>query len=460
MDTEEVLDYVMATPYNTNRAVLRGMLRNMDGGGSSGLMNLVDGTAEGSVRGISTAEDDQSYQIGINAIAVGEGTKAKGKNSFAEGTVTLAQGIDSHAEGKGSSSNIIYCNNMTGLPGAIGDESHVEGIYCLAYHAGGHAEGNRSLAYYSYTHAEGNTTVAYGECSHAEGYDNISYGYAAHAEGQETRAGRNINATSSVNFGQHAEGQQTQALGEASHAEGIYTIASGMSSHAEGQGHYQAIKYTTQLGSAAAAILPGVKSPYSHVEGYQTLTNENTTAVHAEGYQTIAGMINGGGQPGDHAEGYATYASGGASHAEGDATKALGVHSHAEGSGTTASSSQSHAEGSGTTASGAISHAEGNNTTASGSVSHAEGDSTIAAGNCQHVFGKFNIEETRQSTSDPWVYVEIVGNGTKDSARSNARTLDWRGNEELAGSLTLGKGTADEVTITAAQLKQLINMLS
>ena len=60
-------------------------------------------------------------------------------------------------------------------------------------------------------------------------------------------------------------------------------------------------------------------------------------------------------------------------------------------------------------------------------------------------------------------YVEIVGNGTMSGtteSRSNARTLDWSGNEALAGSLTLGKGTADEVTVTAAQLKQLIAMLS
>lgn len=58
------------------------------------------------------------------------------------------------------------------------------------------------------------------------------------------------------------------------------------------------------------------------------------------------------------------------------------------------------------------------------------------------------------------VYAEICGNGTADNARSNARTLDWSGNEALAGSLTLGKGTADETTITAAQLAQLLALLS
>lgn len=57
------------------------------------------------------------------------------------------------------------------------------------------------------------------------------------------------------------------------------------------------------------------------------------------------------------------------------------------------------------------------------------------------------------------MYAEIVGNG--DSAtRSNARALDWDGNESLAGSITLGKGTSDEVTLTAAQLKQLLALLT
>jgi hypothetical protein len=43
--------------------------------------------------------------------------------------------------------------------------------------------------------------------------------------------------------------------------------------------------------------------------------------------------------------------------------------------------------------------------------------------------------------------------------RSNARTLDWQGNESISGSLTLGKGTADEVSISAAQLAQLLALL-
>ena len=79
----------------------------------------------------------------------------------------------------------------------------------------------------------------------------------------------------------------------------------------------------------------------------------------------------------------------------------------------------------------------------------------------QFAFGQYNVEDpSRISQYEKGNYVEIVGNGTADNARSNARTLDWSGNEALAGSLTLGKGTADEVTITAAQLTALLALLS
>lgn len=142
------------------------------------------------------------------------------------------------------------------------------------------------------------------------------------------------------------------------------------------------------------------------------------------------------------AEGQNTIATGIGSHAEGTYTKALGGHSHAEGEHTTAATGYSHAEGSYTTTTGLSAHAEGLNTTASGNSSHAEGTNTIAAGSSQHAFGKYNIEDANDT------YAEIVGNGTNSNNRSNARTLDWQGNEAISGSLTVGKGSASEATLT------------
>lgn len=161
-----------------------------------------------------------------------------------------------------------------------------------------------------------------------------------------------------------------------------------------------------------------------------------------------------------HSEGDHTTASGVASHAEGYETSAGDVASHAEGHATNASV-YSHAEGDRTTASGVASHAEGVNTLASGNQSHAEGYYTIAKNSTQHVFGAFNIQDPSSANiGTHGTYIEIVGNGTASMYRSNARTLDWDGNERLKGSLTLGAGLSDEVTITAAQLKQLLALLN
>ena len=156
-----------------------------------------------------------------------------------------------------------------------------------------------------------------------------------------------------------------------------------------------------------------------------------------------------------HAEGSMTEASGQLTHAEGGGSKATGICSHAEGGGTLASGRQSHSEGYYTTASGDNSHAEGRSAISSGVYSHAEGLVTIANHRSQHVFGEYNAEDSSISdASKRGDYIEIVGNGN-NNARSNARTLDWNGNEKLAGSLTLGMDTQDEISISASELKEL-----
>lgn len=85
---------------------------------------------------------------------------------------------------------------------------------------------------------------------------------------------------------------------------------------------------------------------------------------------------------------------------------------------------------------GLYSTAEGYNSEASGSGSHAEGDNTIANHNSQHVFGTYNLADpSGELPTAKGNYVEIVGNGANTNSRSNARTLDWSGNEVLAGGL-------------------------
>ena len=160
---------------------------------------------------------------------------------------------------------------------------------------------------------------------------------------------------------------------------------------------------------------------------------------HAEGYDTTASGSYA------HAEGAGGTASSAFSHVEGGNGHATAAYSHAEGDGTTASGTRSHSEGFTTTASGANSHAEGRNTKASGESSHAEGYYTTASHKAQHVFGEYNVlDPSTNESTNRGTYVEIVGKGTANGARSNARTLDWSGNEVLAGKLTVGAApTAD-----------------
>ena len=202
-----------------------------------------------------------------------------------------------------------------------------------------------------------------------------------------------------VGYKSFAFGYDTEASGNYSHAEGSLTTASGNYSHAEG--------------SHATAI------------------EENS---HAEGYWSTASGEN------SHAEGGRATASGKNSHAEGSGT-ASGENSHAEGLGATASGNYSHAEVSGT-ASGNYSHAEGLNTTASGNISHAEGLGATASNYASHASGKYNKTMTGGGAGSTQVGdVFVIGNGTSDTARSNALRVTYKG--DIYGTKAFQSSGAD-----------------
>lgn len=123
----------------------------------------------------------------------------------------------------------------------------------------------------------------------------------------------------------------------------------------------------------------------------------------------------------------------------GASNTASGYCSQALGNTVSATNNNCHAEGYQTLANMYCAHAEGWETTASGQSSHAEGEGTIANHRNQHVFGMFNIADPSTQPGDAnGTYIEIVGKGGGSASRSNARTLDWGGNEWLASSLTVG----------------------
>lgn len=290
--------------------------------------------------------------------------------------------------------------------GTMGGYSQAEGYNVTASAAYTHAEGANSVASGSYAHAEGDTSVASGSSSsHAEGRHTSAQGnYGSHAEGNYTvvtSAGDCGHAegtvtTVSATWG-HSEGNGTLAGGAAAHAEGSATQATGAQSHAEGNS-------TKAYGA------------YSHAEGYQTICTTASNVAHSEGQETTVS-----GTKGSHAEGYQTKATG---------------------------SNGAHAEGDGTTASAYSAHAEGYKTEASGNYSHAEGYNTTAQRKNQHVFGKYNIVDTEGADgTEEGEYIEIVGNGSP-VIPSNARTLDWDGNEVLEGKLTVGAAPTEDMDVT------------
>ena len=355
-------------------------------------------------------------------------------------------------EGARKDSGLIFNPNKDALTVGSRASGSTVGTCSIALGSNVTASGGTS-------HAEGHTTIASGIHSHAEGYSTTASGFAAHAEG---------NSTTASGEDSHAEGFHTIANHQFQRVFGEYNIEDPSTAETTEKGNYIEIvgNGTTNSARSNARTLDwdgnewiqgnftaegGVLTVGSRASGSTVgtgsialgngVTSSGTNSC-AEGDYTIAsGQFS-------HAEGSGTIASGLASHVEGEAIEASGEASHAEGGGTTASGGTSHAEGYSTTASGYSSHAEGVNTIASGYGSHAEGSNTTANHLAQHVFGRYNIADpSTAAATNRGNYVEIVGNGTSASAKSNARTLDWDGNEILAGNLTLG-GTSSDIVLS------------
>lgn len=189
--------------------------------------------------------------------------------------------------------------------------------------------------------------------------------------------------------------------------------------------HYYAYESTP-----APALLFGSLSNSGDVGAYSSAMGFNVDASgnysHAEGWKTVASGKSA------HAEGDETTASFYYSHAEGCSTVANNYASHAEGGSTTASGSYSHAEGYKTTSDGFYSHAEGYWAESSGEYSHAQNKETIASGSSQTAIGKYNSVWDEETTGiiDPYAF--IIGNGSDINSRSNALTVSWTGDVDIA----------------------------
>lgn len=237
--------------------------------------------------------------------------------------------------------------------------------------------------------------------------------------------------TASLTKGAHSEGNNTLAI--SGHAEGVHTIAKAAAAHAEGE-------YTIADGA------------YSHTEGYGTIATNNGSHSEGFGRRIESGFtITGEGNSTTYTVTpwtddiivgriieYEHHLPVRIVSVDKD-TSSITLYNTLSSTNLNnavvyfrtgiASGAYSHAEGSNTEAIGNSSHAEGVLSMASGAYSHAEGLKTQALSVGQHVQGKSNIIDTENK------YAHIVGNGKSEDTRSNAHTLDWKGNAWFQGDV-------------------------
>ena len=440
-----------------------GDLKDGSGNTLNNMMSKTNPTGTGSF----SLNRKASTTIGTNSTAEGQTTTASGTASHSEGSKTTASGSASHSEGgsttaSGSASHAEGSNTT-----ASGGSSHAEGQGTTASGDFSHAEGQSTTSSASYTHSEGVNTSAIGQGSHAEG-SNLEFSELYHTTIFEDPREVQINDTTTITvvgsqaFGlnSHAEGCATLAYGKNSHTEGYHSVAAANESHAEGCGCEANGSFSHAEGFETKASNSG-----SHAEGSNTTASGGYS--HAEGCGTTASKSY------SHAEGNNTTASGEGSHAEGLSTYSVkniiknfsstttnddiitawtdkkfnlanGKNSHVEGNNCLALGASSHAEGYTTIAKGAFgAHAEGYNTIASGNGSHAEGYTTTASNFVSHASGKYNAAMTTGTTaSNTTGTAFVIGNGTSDSALSNAFSVQFNGTVKAKSTITAST-TAD-----------------
>lgn len=207
-----------------------------------------------------------------------------------------------------------------------------------------------------------------------------------------------------------------------------------------------AILYHYDLGTRASETLVG---PYSCVIGENQTASGRSSTIGGGSTNTASGLssVVSGGYNNTASKNYATVGGGSGNAASGgSATIGGGANNTASGDGATVGGGGYGAAhgycatvggGDSNTANGAwATIGGGRDNTASGSYSVVPGGQYNEANHSsQFVFGEFNAPDPSTAPSGArGNYVEIVGNGTYNS-RSNARTLDWDGNEVLAGKI-------------------------
>ena len=394
--------------------------------GAAGLMSAADKKKLDNVK-----ENAEVNQNAFSNITVGTVTiAANGKTS----AFTLEAGSNITIAADNATKKIIITADKNG-----GNADTVDGYHAAHFAAADHGHDGRyytktesdnllkQKAAASHSHTKASitdfpTSMTPTAHNHDERYyteaevNNLLAGKAAAAHSHSDYAAKSIYGNTTININR-----------KSGSTVGAYSMALGYSIDASGEGSYGDGTKTTASGK------------WSHASGNETVASGTCAYAHgwlskAEGNYSSAG-------------GYSTTASGTCSNAEGEHTTASGDRSHAEGYHTVASGGMQnggssnvggcHAEGYETVASGGSSHAENRYTTASGESSHAEGMSTTASNYASHAGGKYNAAMTTGAlASNKTGHVFVIGNGTGNTARSNALSLMYSGILKTAGTIT------------------------
>lgn len=444
---------------------------------AEGFNSRAYGEASHSEGKFSAAYGDFSHAEGRNSYAGGNFSHTEGSGwtngdyAHAEGQSTWAHGRGSHAEGGHTDflPTLIgewKFRTWTELLGILPDD--VDNMAYLVEFEIDFTSGSNNTAYTklkltTYNFEEDNVKLEYSNSSetivaYTDQKWNSDYNTINITRQPETSNELLLNWLSE-NAYRLGVNKYTQALGDNSHAEGSGTYAEGKSSHSEGA-------RTTASGNA------------SHAQGADTKATADY--AHAEGQGSLASGL------GSHAENEWTVAEGTFSHAEGCFSKAMAERSHAEGSHTEAAGRWSHAEGLYTKTKGDGSHAQGSKSIAYGNVTFTAGVETIAVNANETVIGQYNIPtvsskttnrtyignwapgveykapqcvryndnfylcKSKHTSAEPfdetkWTLFNgttqsknllTIGNGTSDTNRSNAMTIDYAGNTQIAGQVS------------------------
>jgi len=360
------------------------------------------------------ARGDYSTAIGKNALArkansfaFGDAAKAYNQDSYAFGAFTEAQGLGSFAFGYVGRDSLGPTSAVTK---ALGNYSFAFG---LGAQTGATAEGAFALG--SGTAANGQFSLAMGYKSTSSDYYSVAIGNQAQATQGSSAIGRYAVATGKYSFSVHgyASGSRSVSIGDYSEATAGSAIAIG------GFYYHTDIPYETHIYTASAT---GARSVAIG------------SGVGALGDYSVS---IGNGNYGDFPPPPTTYgkAESNYSYAIGNNNRSTATYAFSIGTSTLASGSYSFSVGYNNTSSASYSFAIGNNNTSSGQYSTAMGRYTTAQAYNSFVIGRYNVIS---GTTGSWVDDEplfVVGNGDNSSSPSNAFSVRKDGITETGSTL-------------------------